>query len=72
VVAAGKLYLYTVNNELYFLNSDTGNTLWAFSIPYILWHSSPVYANGKVYMGIDLWVHCYDAETGSKIWESKR
>jgi len=60
-------------SNLYCLNSSTGEKIWEYLTgddSYWGVYSSPVVADGKVYIGSgDHKVYCLDAMTGAKLWE---
>ncbi|MCJ7571985.1 MAG: PQQ-binding-like beta-propeller repeat protein [Candidatus Thermoplasmatota archaeon] len=67
-VADGKVYIGSVDSNVYCLDVITGRMIWNYTVgvPVV---SSPAVADGKVYIGSDdRNVYCLDALTGNKIW----
>ena len=67
-VADGKVFIGSVDYNLYCLDVEDGHQLWNFSVGRKV-YSSPAYYDGKVYTGADNGnFYCLNAETGEKIW----
>ncbi len=78
-VANGKFYTGTDDGFIYCLDANTGSQLWKTAtsgkiLPvmtgtYPEYHSSPVVAEGKVYVGsVDCKLYCLDANSGNIAW----
>jgi len=67
-VADGKLFIGSLDNNIYCLDSMTGAFIWNYTTAAAVW-SSPAYANGVVFVGSeDKNVYALNATTGTKIW----
>ncbi|OGQ30279.1 MAG: hypothetical protein A3A72_04085, partial [Deltaproteobacteria bacterium RIFCSPLOWO2_01_FULL_38_9] len=77
VIRGGIVYFSTVNNGLYALKSNTGEYVWYFNKGYIQkisvrGSSSPVYHDGKIYIGFsDGYFYVFNAFDGKTIWFKK-
>ena len=68
-VANGKVYIGSMDHNVYCLDANTGTKIWNYLTGNSIAFSSPAVANGKVYIGsMDHNVYCLDANTGTKIW----
>ncbi len=71
-VANGTVYFESEDGNVYALNASTGAKLWSYYVGgnYFLWTSSPVVANGLVYVGAGDTFNFYalNASTGSLVW----
>jgi outer membrane protein assembly factor BamB len=78
-VANGKVYTGTDDGFVYCLNANTGSQIWKTPTPgqllpimtglYPEYHSSPIVAEGKVYVGaMDGKLYCLNADTGNIAW----
>jgi outer membrane protein assembly factor BamB len=75
VLSGNDLFIFTINNQLFSLNFQTGKSNWVYESNQAaqrltLRHAaSPVVANGKVYLGIsDGEVHAVDQSSGQLLW----
>jgi eukaryotic-like serine/threonine-protein kinase len=62
--------VYAASSQLSALDADTGTVLWSASLVEMAW-SSPVVANGVVYLGQGSGtLHAYDVADGTLMWTS--
>jgi len=67
-VVSGKVYIGSMDQNLYCLDAYTGAKIWSFATAYRVL-ASPAVVGGKVYTGIeDGSLDCLDANTGAVIW----
>ena len=66
--ADGKVYIASLNNKVYCLDSATGEQIWDYETENDIF-SSPIIVDEKLYIGsIDGKFYCLNASTGSPIW----
>ncbi len=65
-VVAGVVYAGSQDGNLYALEAETGDEVWAFDAS--VGFSSPVVADGVVYIGGGHFLHAVDAESGEELW----
>ncbi len=58
--------VYAGNVRLYCLNASNGNLIW--NTPEEYFYSSPACYDGRVYIGSNYGLFCYDAYDGTEIW----
>jgi len=73
VVSDGKVYFasHGLSGSTYSflcLDSSNGNEIWRQPLACV-WSSSPAIDDGKVYIGAEDGLHCFNANTGDKIWQ---
>jgi len=69
-IVDGVVYVGSEDENIYALDSHTGDKIWSFETEYRV-KSSPAVINGKVYTGTDDGnIYCLDALTGSQIWKN--
>ncbi len=71
-VVNGKVYVGTWNSKFYALNSGTGAKIWEYTVSptKLVLFSSPVVADGVVYIGAGKNIIAVDANTGAHKWTS--
>ncbi len=70
-VVDGKLYIGSLDFEMYCLDISTGEALWRYKTEGSV-YSSPAVVDGKVYFGsLDNYLYALDAEDGSFLWKYK-
>jgi outer membrane protein assembly factor BamB len=70
VVVNGKVYIGSLDEYFYCLNSSTGDKIWDYPIPGGASLCSACVMDGKVYVGaVYDYIYCWDAETGELIWK---
>ena len=70
--ADGKVFFAADDAHVYCLDAISGVKLWDFDTGYYEVHSSPAYADGKIYIGSkgsDAKTYCLDAISGVKLWD---
>lgn len=68
VIANGILYVASKNGYLYALNAETGQERWRFQLTAYVVRSSPVAADGVVFIGAGFNLFALDAKTGAQVW----
>jgi hypothetical protein len=67
-VSDGKVYVGSVDGNVYCLNATTGAFMWSYTTGNMV-NSSPAVSDGKVYVGsVDGKVYCLNATTGAYLW----
>jgi len=70
VIADGMLFVTSKRGELFALNAETGAEIWRYQVsPYVV-RSSPVVANGMVYVGGGFNLVALDLRTGDVRWKA--
>lgn len=68
IVAKGKVYIGSYDQNIYCLDAYTGECIWKFPTKYRV-EASVAYYNGRIYTGADDgFIYCLDANNGSLIW----
>ena len=66
-VGTGKVYLAASDENVYALNAATGALIWQHQPQFDFFPSSPVVANGVVYVGYMDYFYALDASTGAQL-----
>jgi outer membrane protein assembly factor BamB len=74
-IAYGKVFFTGEGFEpmVFAFEEDSGSKIWTFRTPGILWRSSPIVANGRVFVSDDTnTLYAINASSGKSLWNSTK